>query len=419
MSEGQAARDGRAPEGVESTPNVPARYRHTEVGVIPEDWASKAVREVAPLQRGFDLPTSRIRTGPHPVVYSNGVLRHHHRAMVKGPGVVTGRSGTIGKVHFVAKDFWPHNTAFWVVSYRGNDPKFVYYLYSHIDFSRFLSGSGVPTLNRNDVHQYLTSIPPVSEQCAIAAALSDVDELIGSLDALIDKKHVIKQAVMQQLLTGKTRLLGFVGEWVRRRIDELADVDPENLPGSTDPGFLFNYISLDHVETGRLLGYSRELFETAPSRARRVVRTSDVLMSTVRPALKGHLLFSGQVPNAVCSTGFAILRSKRDHCDPRFLFAHLFGEVVGTQVQSLLAGSNYPAINSRDVGRLRVPCPPTLAEQRAIATVLSDMDAEIAAVERRLAKTRAVKQGMMQQLLTGSIRLPVLDNSREGDIHGT
>ena len=92
------------------------------------------------------------------------------------------------------------------------------------------------------------------------------------------------------------------------------------------------------------------------------------------------------------------------------MFAHLFGDVVSAQVQTLLAGSNYPAINSGDVGRLRVSCPPTLAEQQAIATVLCDMDAEITALEHRLDKTRAIKQGMMQQLLTGSIRLPIPDD---------
>ena len=91
---------------------------------------------------------------------------------------------------------------------------------------------------------------------------------------------------------------------------------------------------------------------------------------------------------------------------------------MSAQVQKLLAGSNYPAVNSGDVGRLRVPCPPTLPEQRAIATVLFDMDAEIVALERRLDKTRAIKQGMMQQLLTGSMRLPIPDaNTEDDDAH--
>ena len=194
----------------------------------------------------------------------------------------------------------------------------------------------------------------------------------------------------------------FGAEWTSRRIDTLAEVDPENLPTSTDPEFVFNYISLDHVDAGRLLHYTRESFATAPSRARRVLRKDDVLMSTVQ----GHLLFSGQVSNAVCSTGFAVLRVNRHRCDPQFLFAHLFSDVVGAQVQKLLAGSNYPAINSGDVGKLRVTCPPTVAEQRAIAAVLTDMDSLIESLEALIAKKQAIKRAAMQQLVTGRTRLP-------------
>ena len=186
-------------------------------GEIPSGWTLASLREIAPLQRGFDLPTSSIRPGPYPVVYSNGVLVHHHRAMVEGPGVVTGRSGTIGKVHFVDEDYWPHNTSLWVTSFRGNDPKFVYYLYCYINLARMLSGSGVPTLNRNDVHQYMAARPPPAEQRTIAAALSDVDGLLAALEELIAKKRAVKQAAMQQLLTGSTRLPGFDGEWETKR----------------------------------------------------------------------------------------------------------------------------------------------------------------------------------------------------------
>ena len=90
-------------------------------------WEVKRLGDICPLQRGFDLLTTRLRPGPYPVVYSNGVSSHHDAFMVKGPGVVTGRSGTIGNVHFVTDDFWPHNTSLWVTTFKGNSPKFVYY----------------------------------------------------------------------------------------------------------------------------------------------------------------------------------------------------------------------------------------------------------------------------------------------------
>lgn len=136
------------------------------VGGFSGAWEPKKVDEICPLQRGFDLPASEMVEGSVPVVTSNGVVRHHNKALVKGPGVTTGRSGTIGKVHFVEQDYWPHNTSLWVTDFKGNDPRFVYHLLQRIDPSRFSSGSGVPTLNRNDLHDFVSHIPPTLRRAA-------------------------------------------------------------------------------------------------------------------------------------------------------------------------------------------------------------------------------------------------------------
>ena len=172
------------------------------------EWEVKRLGNVAPLQRGFDLPNPLLKSGPYPVVYSNGILNHHVAFQVKGPGVVTGRSGTIGKVTFVEGDFWPHNTSLWVTSFKGNDSKFVFYLYSSLGFERFASGSGVPTLNRNDAHAYHVQIPPTkAEQTAIAQMLSVMDEELAALEKRRDKTRALKQAMMHELLSGRTRLV--------------------------------------------------------------------------------------------------------------------------------------------------------------------------------------------------------------------
>ena len=196
------------------------------------------------------------------------------------------------------------------------------------------------------------------------------------------------------------------GEWKMKRLGDIADIDPENLPNNTDPDYEFNYISLEQVDTGQLLGFTEIVFRTAPSRARRVLRENDILMSTVRPNLMAHLFFRGQIANAVCSTGFAVIRSKPNLSDPGFLFAHLFGHVVNKQISKILAGSNYPAINTNDVRMIEIPCPPSVEEQRAIAEVLSDVDGLIQSLDALIAKKRAIKQAAMQQLLTGKTRLP-------------
>ena len=226
MNKGQLAVEEMSAKYQMVTENSGLRkgYKQTEVGVIPEDWDVRPISDVAPLQRGFDLPTTQLQKGLYPVVYSNGVLNFHNRAMVTAPGVVTGRSGTIGKVNYIECDYWPHNTTLWVTSFIGNVPKFIYYLYQGIKLERFSTGSGVPTLNRNDVHAFRIAVPPLPEQHAIAKAISDVDALLAKLDQLITKKRDLKQATMQQLLTGQTRLPGFSGEWEVKRLGKLFDV---------------------------------------------------------------------------------------------------------------------------------------------------------------------------------------------------
>ena len=142
-------------------------------------WEQRKLGEVAPLQRGFDLPVNQMTPGPYPVVMSNGIGGWHSKYMVKGPGVVTGRSGTIGSLHYIEQNFWPHNTSLWVTSFNGNEPRFIYWLYASIGLERFGSGSGVPTLNRNDVHDLRVGFPcDVAEQRRIGTFFSRLDSLI-------------------------------------------------------------------------------------------------------------------------------------------------------------------------------------------------------------------------------------------------
>lgn len=171
-------------------------------------WVKRKLGTVAMLQRGFDLPNSIRQDGVYPVVYSNGVMASHSAFMCEGPGVVTGRSGTIGNVTFVAVQYWPHNTALWVKNFFGNSPRFIYYLLEFIDLRRFASGSGVPTLNRNDAHDDIVSVPKdVDEQDAICSVLDDMDAEIQTLETRLAKARAVKEGMMQNLLTGRVRLV--------------------------------------------------------------------------------------------------------------------------------------------------------------------------------------------------------------------
>jgi restriction endonuclease S subunit len=165
------------------------------------EWEEKRLEDIAPLQRGFDLPSDQIKLGNIPIVYSNGIQNFHNIGMAEAPGIVTGRSGTIGKIHFIEEgNYWPHNTSLWVTSFKGNFPKFIYYLYKSIGTVRFASGSGVPTLNRNYVHAFNTSLPAsLEEQQKIADFLTSIDEAIAAQTQKIATLKTHKKGLMQQL----------------------------------------------------------------------------------------------------------------------------------------------------------------------------------------------------------------------------
>src|SRR5690554_6600677 len=142
------------------------------------EWEEKKIFEAAPLQRGFDLPKSKMKNGNYPVVMSNGVNEYHSDFMVKGPGVITGRSGTIGNVHYSESNYWPHNTTLWVTCYYENHPRYIYFMYKRLGLQRYGTGSGVPTLNRNDVHDKKIKIPQFNEQVKISDFFLHLDQLI-------------------------------------------------------------------------------------------------------------------------------------------------------------------------------------------------------------------------------------------------
>lgn len=391
---------------------VRAGYSVTERGMIPEDWALKPISQVAPLQRGFDLPIRNIRLGRYPVIYSNGVENFNDTAMVKGPGVVTGRSGTLGKVHYVDGDYWPHNTSLWVTRFNDNDPKFIYYLYESLHFERFASGSGVPTLNRNDAHSYLIAIPTnYGEQRAIAAALSDVDALLAALDRLIAKKRDLKEATTQQLLTGQTRLPGFHGEWELKRLGELGWTYG-GLTGKTKSDFgegEGRYITFMSIMSSVVIHLEHfERVRVPPRESQNRVMRGDLLFngSSETPEEVGMCSLMMDAVQNLYLNSFCFGFRFHDGVEAHALFlAYYIRSNEGRELmKSLAQGSTRYNLSKAALlnALIRVP---RLPEQIVIAAVLSDMDTELATLEARLYKTRALKLGMMQELLTGRTRL--------------
>ena len=369
------------------------------------EWRRCELGDALTLQRGFDLPHRLRRKGDIPIVSSSGISDMHDSAQVCGPGVVTGRYGTIGEVFYVAEDFWPLNTTLYVREFRGNDPLYLSYLLRTVDFTSHSGKSGVPGINRNDIHRLPIVLPPPTEQRAIAEALSDVDKLLGALEKLIDKKRAITQAAMQQLLTGKTRLPGFSGPWKTKRLGDFADCTA----GGTPSTFISEYWggTIRWMNSGEL---NKKIVHDVEGRiTERGLRESSTKIVPPRCVLVG-LAGQGKTRGTVaintvelCTNQSIAAIYPNESFVPEYLYHNL--DARYEELRGLSTGDGgRGGLNLKIIMSIPVlfPC---VDEQQAIAAVLSDMDADIAALERRRDKTRAIKRGMMQQLLTGRVRL--------------
>ena len=193
-------------------------------------------------------------------------------------------------------------------------------------------------------------------------------------------------------------------EWEVKRIQEICKVDAKSLSAKTSPDYEFEYISLSDVDSDSFdISTSHQIFQTAPSRARRIVSKGDVVISTVRPNLRGFFLAKEDKKDLIASTGFAVLTPTE--CDSQYLLSCFFSQIVSKQFYSLVVGSNYPAVNSSDVAKLKLAMPP-LAEQRKIAEILGVWDEAIEKQSRLIEKLELRKRALMQRLLTGRTRLP-------------
>ena len=278
---------------------------------------------------------------------------------------------------------------------------------------RLAAGTKVYATNRAHIATAELRVPSLPEQRAIAAVLTDVDALIGSLEALIAKKRAIKRATMQQLLTGRTRLPGFSGEWERERLGDIASFHKGR-------GLAKSELSLDGsrrcIHYGELFTVYRERITEAVHGIDRegaflCSNRNDVLMPTSDVTPNGLATASCILaPDIIIGGDILVIRVPESVLNGEFLAYAI--RANRDQIMQLVSGTTVFHLYGRDMAHFMFSTP-SVAEQRAIVAVLCDMDTEITALERRLDKTRAIKQGMMQKLLTGMIRLPIPDAGAE------
>ena len=407
-------------------------YQQSEVGVIPEEWSLRGLGDVSDLDIGLSKPKIVFGSGC-PVVtvqdlYAGSIINSSAlkrvvvtedeiqkyrlekddiligNASVKRDGI-----GYSNRFDGSNEDVIFAKYAYRARNLRSISPLFLHHALRSSSCRQWVisnSQTGTLTnLNKTAARAIPIPVPPLPEQRAIATALSDVDGLLGGLDRLIAKKRDIKQAAMQQLLTGQTRLSGFHGEWEVKRLGDVATFyKGKGLPKSAlsesgaEPCIHYGELFTRYPETIREI-FSRT--DTSEGVFRSV--SNDVLMPTSDVTPRGLAKASCvRFDGVILGGDILVIRSDTNRVHGPFL--SLVIRYEETQVLQLVTGSTVYHIYGSDMKNFTFSMPPQ-SEQTAIAEVLTEMDAELAVLEQRREKTRDLKQGMMQELLTGRIRL--------------
>ena len=388
-------------------------YKQTEAGVIPEDWGQDSIRNLASITTGAKNTQDKVEDGEYPFFVRSSFVERIDSYSFDGEAVLTAGDGVgTGKIfHYINGKLDFHQRVYKISNFgRDLDGYFFYLYFSTHFYDRIMSmtaKSSVDSVRLEMIADMKILLPPLPEQRAIAAALSDVDALISALDKLIAKKRGIKQAAMQQLLTGKKRLPGFSGEWEVKKLGGIGsfkkgrNIPKNQLSTQGEPCVLYGeiYTRYDWVVKELVSFIPKDVAEQST-----VIKPGDILFAGSGETAEeiGKCFAYIGAEDAYAGGDLIILSPKED--DSVFLGYQLNSPMICRQKANLGQGSSVVHIYVSGLATVKVPLPP-LPEQQAIATILSDMDAEIAALEQKRDKTRALKQGMMQELLTGRIRL--------------
>ncbi|EGQ9845729.1 restriction endonuclease subunit S [Vibrio cholerae] len=414
------------------------------------------------LQRGHDLPHKNRVEGNVPVVASTGIAGYHNEAKAKAPGVILGRSGSIGGGQYITEDYWPLNTTLWVKDFKGHNERFIYYLLKSIDFSSFNVGSGVPTLNRNHLSSILIDDKGRQFEDKVAKILGDIDDKIAVNIQINQTLEQIAQAIFKSWFVDfdpvKAKIealaaggnaddaeLAAMGVISAKTLDELnslkasnpeqfnklaqtatlfpKDLDSETgTPAGWNSGVIadiaklnanswtkknrpeqVHYVDLSNTKNGRIETVTTYGFDEAPSRARRILNSGDTIIGTVRPGNRAFAFIGETEKPLTGSTGFAVLSPKEEFWTS-FVYLATTNDDAIDEYARLADGGAYPAIKPEVVAD--TPCVlPTkdIAQKFWRLTGAMLKKAHQARLENdELAKTRDT---LLPKLLSGEINV--------------
>jgi len=366
-------------------------------------WTKGKLQDLVFFQRGFDITKAQQSEGPVPVISSSGVTSFHSEAKAVGPGVVIGRKGTLGSVHYSEVDYWPHDTTLWSKDLRGHNPHFVYFYLHTINFKRFDVGNSNPTLNRNHIHDLPALIPPLDTQTRIADILSAYDDLIENnrrrMALLEDAARLLfREWFIRLRFPGHehTPITNGVPEgWERKRIGDVAECVGGGTPSTAVPQYWddgdvtwvtptdvtrnSNFVLLDSEKKITEAGLQHSSAKLVPPHA--------VLMTS-----RASVGFFAVANRKVCTNqGFISILPKAAHLWPYFLF-HLSERVE--EIRAMGSGSTYPEVSRGKFRELNVLMP-----KQSLATAFK----QIHILKQQNHKLRAARDLLLPRLMSGEV----------------
>ena len=383
---------------------VKTGYKQTDAGVIPEDWEVEYIENLAQITTGSRNTQDRVDDGDYPFFVRSPHVERINSYSFDGEAVLTAGDGVgTGKVfHYINGRFDAHQRVYRISDFSGEiDGYFFFLFFSSHFYSRIMqmtAKSSVDSVRREMIARMPIPLPPTkAEQEAIAEVLTDADALIESLEQLIVKKRHLKQGATQELFRAKDG-------WVEKRLGEVAEIrdGTHQTPKYVDSGIPF--FSVEHVTSGdftntKFISESEHRFLTKSFK----IEKGDILMTRIG-SIGDCKLIDWHV-DASFYVSLALMKIRKGY-SAAFICHYSRSASFKKEVELNSLQSAIPRkINLGPISDIKIKLPVSLDEQTSIAAIASDMDAEIKALETKLAKARQLKQGMMQELLTGRTRL--------------
>ena len=352
------------------------------------NWKNGELGDFVTLKRGFDLPQQKREDGQVPIFSSSGITGTHSTAMVKAPGVITGRYGTIGEVFYAAKDFWPLNTTLFVEDFHGNDAKFIYYFLKTLEWSKFTSASAVPGINRNTVHKEIVSLPDVETQRRIASTLSMFDEKIKINTEINDNLQQQAMSLYAEMFLNSSDSNVTSGT--------LSDIAVITM-GQSPSGSSYNEDGVGEVfYQGRAeFGFrfpKRRLFTTEP---KRMAETGDVLLSVRAPVGDLNIAYE----RCCIGRGLGAIHSKTGHSS--FVLYTMFA--LRSQLDVFNGeGTVFGSINRDALNAIPIDIPP-VTEIDQFEAVAHPIDELIRANYEENCRLEAIRDSLLPKLMSGEI----------------